>query len=366
LANTDLMAELIDNTLSLALEAAPWLLLGMVLAGLIRALIPETLMQRWLGGSGLWPVTKAAVVGAPIPLCSCGVVPAALSLRNSGASKGSTLSFMIATPETGVDSVAVTYALMGPFMAVTRPIASVLTAIGVGTATGVAERAGVSVAPTTTPTNPGDLAACCSDGGCETVPDTGTSLSRRISDGLRYAFFDLYDEIVWWLALGLLVAGAVVTFLSPTFLAEIGSGLIAKIVMFLIGIPMYICATASTPLAASLLLAGVSPGTVLVFLLAGPATNLGTLGILRREFGARILTVYLVSLAALTLGAGIVTDWAAKALSIDLQTQLHAAEHVLPRWLQGASATALVLMAIPPLRRSIFSLFIGERGAGTG
>jgi uncharacterized membrane protein YraQ (UPF0718 family) len=365
LVETDLVTELIDNTLSLALEAAPWLLLGLILAGLIRAVIPETLMQRWLGGSGLWPVTKAAFVGAPIPLCSCGVVPAALSLRNSGASKGSTLSFMIATPETGVDSVAITYALMGPFMAITRPIASVITAIGVGTATGIAERAAAPVAAGT-PASQGSPAACCSDEGCGSVPDIPTPLSRRIGDGLRYAFFDLYDEIVWWLALGLLVAGAAVTFLSPTFLAEVGSGLIAKIVMFLIGIPMYICATASTPLAASLLLAGVSPGTVLVFLLAGPATNLGTLGILRREFGARILTVYLVSLAVLTLGAGIVTDWTAKELAIDLQAQLHAAEHVLPRWLQAISAAVLVLMAIPPLRRPILSLFTSDRGARTG
>lgn len=354
------MAELLDNTLSLSLEAAPWLLLGLLLAGLIRALIPETLMQRWLGGNGLWPVTKAAIVGAPIPLCSCGVLPTALSLRKSGASKSSTLSFLIATPETGVDSVAVTYALMGPFMAITRPIASVLTAIGVGVATGIAEPDHSSPAPTS-PADPGVSAACCSDHGCSTVPDARIPLSRRIGDGLRYAFCDLFDEILWWLAIGLVAAGAVMTFLSPSTLAEVGSGLTAKLVMLLVGVPMYICATASTPLAASLLLAGISPGTVLVFLLAGPATNLGTLGILRREFGTRILTVYLASLIVLTLAAGMVTDWVAGLLSIDLHSELRAAEHVLPHWVQAASATLLLVLAIPPLRRPIFALLGGDR-----
>jgi uncharacterized membrane protein YraQ (UPF0718 family) len=346
------MSALLENTLALALEAAPWLLLGLILAGLIRALIPESLMQRWLGGRGLWPVTKAAVVGAPIPLCSCGVVPAALSLRKSGASKGSTLSFLIATPETGVDSVAITYALMGPFMAITRPIASVLTAIGVGMAAGAAERGDPERGVSATAVEPN---ACCAEETCCAVPAEGPDGTRaRVASGLRYAFTDLYDEIVWWLALGLLVAGAVVTFLSPAFLAEVGSGLTAKLIMFAIGVPMYICATASTPLAASLLLAGVSPGTVLVFLLAGPATNLGTLGILRREFGTRIFGVYLVSLALLTLGAGIATDWIASALAIDLQAQLEAGEHLIPTWLQAGSAAVLVVMAIPALRRPLF------------
>ena len=347
------MAEILENTLSLALEAAPWLLLGLVLAGAIRALIPQGLMQRWLGGSGLWPVTKAALVGAPIPICSCGVVPAAISLRKSGASTGPTLSFLIATPETGVDSVALTYALMGPFMAVVRPVASILSAIGVGATSALAERRDASPRE-----EPLAISACCcqTEERCADDPDEAKPPGETLASGLRYAFSDLYDEIVPWLALGLLAAGIVLTFVSPDMLGEMGSGLPAKIVMFLVGIPMYICASASTPLAASLLLAGVSPGTVLVFLLAGPATNLGTIGIIRREFGNRVLTSYLLGLAAFTITAGSITDLLASGLDLDIAAQLQEGQHLFPVWLQASAMALLVVFAIPRLRAPLFDL----------
>ncbi len=347
------MVEILENTLDLSLEAAPWLLLGLVLAGAIRALIPQALMQRWLGGSGLWPVTKAALVGAPIPICSCGVVPAAISLRKSGASTGSTLSFLIATPETGVDSVALTYALMGPFMAVVRPVASVLSAIGVGATSALAERRDASPREQL----PAISACCCqTKERCADDPDGPKHPGETLASGLRYAFSDLYDEIVPWLALGLLAAGIVLTFVSPDMLGEMGSGLPAKIVMFLVGIPMYICASASTPLAASLLLAGVSPGTVLVFLLAGPATNLGTIGIIRREFGNRVLTSYLVGLAAFTIIAGSITDLLASGFAIDIAAQLQEGQHLFPVWLQASAMAFLVVFAIPRLRAPLFDL----------
>ncbi len=347
--------EVLENILGLALEAAPWLLAGLVLAGGIRALVPQRLMQRWLGGRGLWPVTKAALVGAPIPICSCGVVPAALSLRRSGASTGSTLSFLIATPETGVDSVALTYALMGPFMAVARPIASVLSAIGVGTASALAEPESAPPRAAPLPT-----AACCCEAGdiCEDERVDAGPPDETLVSGLRYAFSDLYDDIVLWLVLGLAVAGTVVTFVSPDMLGEMGSGLPAKIVMFLVGIPMYICASASTPLAASLMLAGVSPGTVLVFLLAGPATNLGTIGIIRREFGGRVLASYLLGLALFTIAAGSITDLLASGLQVDMQAQLEQGGQLFPLWIQGLAAALLVVFAIPRLRDPLFNLLL--------
>ena len=339
------MEGLLGNTVRLALEAAPWLLLGLALAGLIRAWLPEDLARRWLGGSGPWPITKAALVGAPIPVCSCGVVPTALSLRRSGASKGSTVSFLIATPETGVDSVAVTYALMGPFMAIVRPISSVLTAIGVGLAVGAVER------------REGDApqAGTVATSGCCKKRETVTLERRSVLSGLHYAFADLYDNIVLWMAVGLVMAGAVVTFVPPTLLAEAGSGLPAKLAMFLVGIPMYICATASTPLAASLLLAGVSPGTVLVFLLAGPATNLGTIGIVRREFGNPTAGAYLAGLAFFSIAAGVGVDALVTAVGIDVATQLGGHHHVVPTWLEYASLSVLIVAALPRLREPVFA-----------
>lgn len=343
------MKTLISNIVALALDAAPWLLLGLLLAGLIRALLPTDLARRWLGGSGPWPITKAAFIGAPIPICSCGVVPTALSLRRSGASKGSTLSFLIATPETGVDSVAVTYALMGPFMAIVRPVASILTAIGVGMSVSATDRR----APTQSPTGTAATGHCCAKQSAESVEDDVATTS--LWSGMRYAFSDLYDNIVLWLAVGLVVAGAVVTFVPPTLLAEAGSGLLAKIVMFLAGIPMYICATASTPLAASLLLAGISPGTVLVFLLAGPATNLGTIGIVRREFGDVTAVTYLIGLAVFSIAAGLAADGLIGTLSIDVAAQMGEGRHLFPHWVRPLAAVVLIVAAIPPLRELVFN-----------
>jgi uncharacterized membrane protein YraQ (UPF0718 family) len=342
------MDALLHNVVALSLDAAPWLLLGLVLAGLIRALLPTDLAQRWLGGNGAWPITKAALIGAPIPICSCGVVPTALSLRRAGASKGSTLSFLIATPETGVDSVAVTYALMGPFMAVARPLASILTAIGVGLSVGAVERRERGQAPAAgAPGSP----CCRKTQAAAAAVETGPG---NLMSGLRYAFSDLYDNIVVWLLIGLAVAGAVVTFVPPSLLAEAGSGLLAKVVMFLAGIPMYICATASTPLAASLLLAGVSPGTVLVFLLAGPATNLGTIGIVRREFGGPVAAAYLAGLAVFSIGAGIAVDGLISILSVDIAAQLAEGRHLFPHWFRVSAALVLLGAAVRPVREPLF------------
>ncbi|MBF0256595.1 MAG: permease, partial [Gammaproteobacteria bacterium] len=200
-----------DNFLHLSLEAAPWLLLGFVAAGLIKAWIPAGLLNRWLGGSGLWPVTKAALIGAPLPLCSCGVLPAALGLHRSGASKGSTVSFLISTPETGVDSVALSYVMLGPVMAVIRPVAAVLSAIATGLLAGqVADRAArreaeskPSMAPSASCTT-GECRSCgpkievklslasdcCADGGCSSQPPAQRPLAKA-RQGLSYALVEM-------------------------------------------------------------------------------------------------------------------------------------------------------------------------------
>jgi uncharacterized membrane protein YraQ (UPF0718 family) len=238
-------------------------------------------------------------------------------------------------------------------MAVVRPVASVLSAIGVGATSALAERRDASPREQL----PATSARCCqTEERCADDPDGTKHPGETLTSGLRYAFSDLYDEIVPWLALGLLAAGIVLTFVSPDMLGEMGSGLPAKIVMFLVGIPMYICASASTPLAASLLLAGVSPGTVLVFLLAGPATNLGTIGIIRREFGNRVLTSYLVGLAAFTITAGSITDLLASGFAIDIAAQLQEGQHLFPVWLQASALAFLVVFAIPRLRTPLFDL----------
>lgn len=352
-----MIAEYLQNTLALILDAAPWLLLGLLAAGLIKAWIPEDLIQRWMGGSGLWATTKAALIGAPLPLCSCGVMPAALGLHRAGASRSSTLSFMIATPETGVDSVAVSYALLGPFMTIIRPIAAVLSAVFTGLL--------VALLPPSVPSAPAapQPSACGCDSSCASTPapspSPGPGPGRSLRQGLRYALVDILDDIALWMGVGLLLAGVISTAVPPQALAAWGSGLPAMGLMLVIGIPMYICATASTPLAAAFLLAGLSPGTVLVFLLAGPATNIATLGVLRKEMGPAVLAVYLLGIALSSLGLGLLTDRLAAGVALNVPAQLAEGAELIPAWIGWASALLLMIFAIRPLRRVI----LGRWGA---
>jgi len=337
---------LLDNTLNVYLDAAPWLLLGLLAAGLIKAWLSEELLGRWLGGRGLWPVTKAAFIGAPLPLCSCGVLPAALGLHRGGASRSATVSFLIATPETGADSIAVSYALLGPFMTVVRPVAAILSAIFTGLLTTLVPQSRVEA-----PAAPASCGGCCSSS-CATPPSPArqTALQKSTS-GLKYAVSDILDDIAPWLSIGIVLAGLVTTLVPPQALAEWGSGLPAMVLMLLIGIPMYICATASTPVAAALLLAGISPGTVLVFLLAGPATNIATLAVVKKELGKGVLIAYLAGITIASIGLGLLTDLIAGGMSINIQADLSRGTELMPVWLAWGSALLLALLSIRPLRR---------------
>lgn len=341
-----MLSELPGNILSIYLDAAPWLLLGLLAAGLIKAWVPEGLINRWLGGKGLWPITKAALIGAPLPLCSCGVLPAALGLRRAGASRGSTISFLIATPETGADSIAVSYALLGPFMTLVRPIAAILSAIFAGLLATLPKEP-------PKPRNPFafkvDSTASCAGNSCgcgPTEPATKPGFLHKSRDGIRYALTDILDDIVWWLLLGIVLAGLITTLVPPNTLASWGSGIGAMLLMLIIGVPMYICATASTPLAAALLLAGISPGTVLVFLLAGPATNIATLGVVRKEMGGKVLAAYLIGISVASIGLGLITDGLVSYLNIDISAQLGEAGEFLPDAIVWGSAVILVMAAL--------------------
>jgi uncharacterized membrane protein YraQ (UPF0718 family) len=339
------ISELSANILAVFLDAAPWLLLGLIAAGLIKAWVPDEMLTRWLGGHGIWPVTKAALIGAPLPLCSCGVLPAALGLHRGGASRSSTVSFLIATPETGADSIAVSYALLGPFMAVVRPVAAILSAIFTGLLS--------ALVPDEKSVPEKELAetACdsCCPGSCSAPAETRGPFEKTLQ-GLRYAATDILDDIALWLFIGIVLAGIVATLVPPQALAEWGSGVPAMIVMLLVGIPMYICATASTPVAAALLLAGISPGTVLVFLLAGPATNIATLAVVKKELGKRVLFTYLLGIAVASIGLGLVTDFIAGNMALDISAQLGKGGELVPVWLAWMSAALLLVMSLKPLR----------------
>lgn len=346
--------SLLDHFLSLALESAPWLILGLILGGLMKALLPTDFLNKHLKRNSLGSVGKATLLGAPLPLCSCGVVPAAVGLRQAGASKSATVSFLISTPETGVDSISVTYALMGPVMAVVRAISALGSAFFTGLLVLLFDRSTKTDASSTPDSECNQAASSCcshdqptsSNGCCSTSPPATSSVFTSAVQGLRYAFNDMLADIIGWLTLGLVFAATVQTYLPPDFLTQWGSGLLAMIIMLLIGIPMYVCATASTPIAVGLILAGISPGVALVFLLSGPATNIGTLGIIAKLLGRRTMWLYLFGTVFSALAAGLLFDGLLNHWNWNLTATMQAHHDTLPLWLQTVCLLVLLFAAI--------------------
>lgn len=367
--------ELLTNIWLVFLDTAFWLLIGLIAAGFIKTFISENAMRRWVGGSGLASILRAALFGAPLPLCSCGVLPAAIGLRRAGASKEATVSFLISTPETSIDSVAVTYALMGPVMAVFRPIAALVNAVGTGllttlvsekkTGTVSAESEVTSSCCSSVVIDP-EPASCCSTE--DKLPEERTrqtgycanqgsepekKTKSRLVQVASYAGAELLDDISKWLAFGIVLAGIMLTFIPPDWLAQWGGGLSAMLIMLVVGVPMYICAVASTPVAAGLLLAGVSPGAVLVFLLVGPATNIASFALIKQELGLKVTVVYIAGLSVFSLMMGLSLEWLLYSQGWQIDADLGEAHEMLPGMLSWISAFVLVFLAIKPLRRAM-------------
>ncbi|MGB3385829.1 MAG: SO_0444 family Cu/Zn efflux transporter [Marinomonas sp.] len=356
----------------LFLESAPWLLLGFILAGLLKVFVPMSWMNKQLGGHGLKSVVKAAVFGAPLPLCSCGVIPAAVGLRRAGASKASTTSFLVSTPETGVDSITVSYVLLGPFMAIIRPIAAVFSAILAGLLVGRDDDDGVPNTKSATQVNAKEASSCCATSTpaepsccgttstaeascCSTndAPVKSASITAKIRSSLHYAATELLDDTALWLLVGLGFAALVQTYIPSDFLASWGNGLLAMLVMVLISIPMYICATASTPIAAGLLLAGVAPGPVLVFMMAGPATNIATLGVVAKELGKKALVGYLTGVLGGALLFGFLVDFLVTKFDISVVPQIGPELTLLPSWVTLSTGVILAFLMVVSLTKQM-------------
>lgn len=368
-----MVMNLLQNIWLVLLDTAFWLLLGLLAAGLIKAFIPADAMQRWVGGNGIGAILRAALFGAPLPLCSCGVLPAAIGLHRAGASKEATVSFLISTPETSVDSVAVTYALMGPVMAVYRPLAALVSAIVTGMMTALVPEKPAAVTealassccasePSSEASQPASTSCCASQptevnadaSSCATDAAPNPEESSRTVKAVRYAGVELLDDISFWMAVGIVLAGVMLTFIPPDFMAQWGGGLSAMLMMLVVGIPMYICAVASTPIAAGLLLAGVSPGAVLVFLLVGPATNIASFALVRKELGGAVTAAYFLGVAGVSLAMGLLLEWILLVYGISISASLGHAHDMLPQFLSVGSAVILLVLAIRPVRRLVF------------
>ncbi|MDT8442503.1 MAG: SO_0444 family Cu/Zn efflux transporter [Desulfuromonadales bacterium] len=326
--------------------AAPYVLFGFVMAGVLKALIPESLVARHLGGPGFSPVMKASLFGIPLPLCSCGVIPVAIGLRRQGASKGATASFLVSVPETGVDSVAITWALLDPLMTVLRPVAAFVTALFTGTL--------INLLPeTASPSQEAVKPAC----GCESAqPAAQTPLGKRLRSGLIYALTDLLRDIGGWLLLGIGIAGLITTLVPVDFVESYLTGeFSALLLMLVIGIPLYICASASTPIAAALVLKGLSPGAALVFLLAGPATNTATMTVVARHLGKAATAIYVAAIAFASLGLGWLVNRLYAWLEIDISRWADHAESATDSELHLISTLILLALLVYnawPRRRS--------------
>ena len=282
-----------QEILHLINEMSPYLLLGFLFAGILHAFVPQTQYNRYLGKNSFSSVVNAAILGIPLPLCSCGVIPTALSLRRNGASKGATVSFLIATPQTGVDSIAATYSLMGLPFALVRPLAALCTSLLGGALANFTNK---------------DVDSCQECRESSETETSGTFLEKCI-EALRFGYVDMMQDIGKWLVTGLVVA-ALITILVPDNFFTIfnGNTLASMLLVFAIALPMYVCATGSIPIAVALMMKGLTPGAGLVLLMAGPACNMASILVINKVLGRKSLITYLVSIITGAISFGLVID----------------------------------------------------------
>ena len=312
----------------LSVAMAPYILFGLVFAGLLHELVPDSIVTKHLGSSDVKSVLKSTIFGIPLPVCSCGVIPLATSIKKSGASKGATLSFLISTPITGVDSIMATYGIFGWIFTVYRAITSMVIAIVAGVLTNIFDKEDVRSRSLFT-TVPPELTSCSTneDTCCSTSHDTEKKFSFLAA--MQYAFGTLLGDIAKPLFWGLLL-GALITVAIPENLSEIlkDQAWLSYLIVIIIAVPMYVCATASLPIAAGLMLSGVSAGAAFVFLSAGPATNTVTIGVVKKMLGTKSLIIYLGSIIIGSILFGLGLDYIFDISAIDPASLIHLHEEV--------------------------------------
>ena len=279
-------------------EMSPYLLLGFFVAGILHAYVPKQSFSKYLSKRGFKSVTLSTLFGIPLPLCSCGVIPTAMSLKKEGASDGATVSFLIATPQTGVDSILATYGVLGLPFAIIRPIVTLVVGVAGGLLVDKFSNHKESIVET-------NITACCS-----------STNGKRLTfiDALKYGFVDMLQDLGGWLTIGLMIAAAITAFVPSGIFEVLGEHYALNIlVVLLLSIPMYICSTGSIPIALSLLIKGISPGAALVFLMAGPATNVATLVVVKKVLGLRTTLLYLLSIISGAIGFALLIDFALPA-----------------------------------------------------
>jgi uncharacterized membrane protein YraQ (UPF0718 family)/copper chaperone CopZ len=325
-----MLIDFLHNLWQVMLDLSPSLLLGLVLAGMLHVYLPKGLVHRGMSRPDLASAVRASLIGVPMPLCSCGVVPAALALKNEGASKGATTAFLISTPQTGVDSLLVSASFLGWPFALFKLAAAFLTGL----------LGGVLVNRFTRQESPLPLA-------------TGDDGQRESGSGpvrvLRYALYDLLGAIDLWILAGVIAAALITTLVPADYFADRAwsAGLLGMLLVLAISLPLYVCTTGSVPIAASLIAAGMPAGSALVFLMAGPATNIATIGAVYRALGGRVLAIYLGTVVVMSIGLGLGFDFLLGDVG-----QVQGVHHHGIDWVAVVSAVLVsVLMAYLSARR---------------
>src|SRR5882672_2876236 len=374
---TEFLIQVLWQTWNIFEQASVFLLFGFLIAGVLAVVVPEKTLARLFRVGKLKSVLWASTIGAPLPLCSCGVVPAALALRRQGANPGATVAFLIATPETGADSISLSYALMDPITTVARPVAAVFTAIPAGICTNLfgtpkvpehretqfPPSAGELDPPTahTHDLNSGDLHAHAHavdpasgpQAGQGLIAKRGTRVWHAVKRIHQYAFRQLLDDTGYWIVLGIVLSAFIAAALPSAFFERyLDNELASMLVMLAIGIPIYVCASEATPLAAALVMKGLNPGAALVFLLAGPATNIGSIVLLLKFLGARVMAIYLGSIAVVALLAGFALNWIYRAWGIDPRATFGTATAFLPESVKVGAALLLIALLVLSMRRT--------------
>jgi len=326
--NVEILIKYWNEISSLFLEMSPFLMLGFLISGLLYIIISKETITNNLGKPGALSVIKAAIFGVPMPLCSCGVIPVAASLYKRGASKGATLSFLISTPQTGVDSILITYGMLGPVFAMARPVIALITGVIGGLFTEQINSEDYTTSIKTNHKHP----------------------KKTLKDAIKYAFISLPQDIAGPLIKGILMAGLITLLIPDNFFQDYGiTGWSAMILMAVLSIPMYICATASVPIAAGLISSGIEPGAAFVFLMAGPATNIATISVIINTLGKKIVYIYLSTIFTCSIIFGALIN---KFIIINLNSMHHQMNH--NHWLNILSGLLLLAVCIYAISSKFF------------
>lgn len=326
------------------LDMAPYLVLGLLFAGVLHIFFRKSFIEKHLGKPGFTSIIKASVLGVPLPLCSCGVVPTALSLKEHKATDGAVVSFLISTPQTGVDSIAATYGMMGPFFAIFRPLAAFIMGVFGGTLTALLGHNKSILKETEVKYHK------------ESSIEEGTQqkILQKIKGIFIYGLGEFLDGISTYIAIGIVISGLITYFLPEDFFSQhIGNQWIEMLLMVIGGVPLYICSTGSIPIALSLLMKGLSPGAAFVFLAVGPATNAATITVIKSKLGTKVTLIYLFSMIFSAMVAGWVMnsfglgDLILKSLAHEHNH--HSAPALLNQFLMGVS-----LFFLFPLSYSLY------------